>query len=171
MADRWRSPLRLRGQGGYVLTTVLAFLLVFTLTAAALLALVLAGLRMTRSGINNADQIRIIDGAMETGLQQVRGNAASCSTLALVQQGVTVSCIDKGVKQGTASDRRVVELQVKKGSQLLGVARVKVVDLVVAAGDPMDPATRQVIDGYSVEVCDWLLGARQAGGAVKGCSA
>lgn len=171
MTDLRRRQMRRRGQDGYVLTTVMAFLLIFTLTAAAMLALVLAGLKMTRAGIHNADQVRVIDGAMETALQQVRGNRAACSTMALVQQGLTVSCIDKGVTQGTATDRRVVDLQVKDGSHDVGVARVKVVDLVVDPGDPLNPGSRQVIAGYSVEVCDWLLGSRRAGAEVKGCPA
>lgn len=160
---------RRRSQGGFVLSTVIAVLFLFTLVGVALLALVVASLRLSRAGINSSDQKRAIDGAMETGLQQVRGAASDCAGLALSQQGLSVSCSVKSTTTGAAADRRVVDLSVKKGSTSVGQARVRIVDLVVAPGDPGDPSTRLLVDGFSVEVCDWRLGAGQASGELRGC--
>lgn len=157
---------------GYILLTVLGVILLLTLIGLALLTYVWSALGLTRAAIENADTMRAIDGAMETALQQARGNLGSCPAVAVTQSGVTAECVfeTNPPVQGPVSDSRIIDITAEKNSQLIGRARVRVTDLVAFEDTTKVPPVREMAEGYAVEVCDWQIGARQVAEGLKGCT-
>lgn len=177
MADRSRPrnarPSGPGGQGGWALATVLGAMLFLTIITVAILAYVLAGLRLTKASIDSADRIRAIDGAMETGLQRVRSDITTCATLNTAVQGYEVTCIDdpgSPVDTGSTEVRSLKLIAEKSDGSIAGQAKVRIVDLVVNEADPGLGTPRQLSVGYTVEVCDWQLGGKAAAKPLKDCA-
>ncbi len=160
-------PSRRKGQRGSVLLLVLAVVLMLTVG-------VVAVLRATTSTRVVADKLETdtktlhrIDGALEQRINQVRddANPAECppgSGLSRNFGDFDVRCIGIPADPPTVASRTMdFEVERVDSDGLIGLARVKVADEI--NGEPLV--------GYSIEICDWLLGSRAVGQSLRGCSA
>jgi Tfp pilus assembly protein PilX len=147
---------RTRGQSGYVLATVLGVVLLLTLIGVALLSYVFGSLRVTQSAVANSDRSRVADAALESALQEWRSQPGQCAGKQAEHGGITVTCGDEAV----STERRIMNLTAIRGTTPVGRARVKIVDEVNGIASP----------GYSLEVCDWRLGARLTESDLGGCA-
>lgn len=169
-----------RGEDGYVLATVLGVVLLLTLIGIALLAFVLTSLKASKASVERADADRSVDSALETAVQKWRADeslvgkaaipatantpavpavpAVSCATKQVVRDGLTVTCANEGALN---AEQRILNVTVSSGSpaKTVGRARVRIIDEV--------NGIRAV--GYSLEVCDWLVG-NNATETLKGCA-
>ena len=179
---RVRQQVRLRraDQQGVVLMYVLGATLMLSIIGLALLTFASVAIQAASAHTRSADGLRTIDGALEVGSRRIRNDEAhavrpDCSVVApFVIDGLWVRCSDVGAPVDPSlvvagepyADVRIVDLvatgenpSLNPGARPLGAARVVIHDMV----------NEVKFFGYSLEVCDWRLGSREAAEPLKGC--
>lgn len=151
------------GQRGSVLLLVLAVVLMLAVGVLALLNATTSTRKVADKLETDTKTLHRIDGALERGVNQVRDDddPATCrANMSLPDiPGFNVSCI---LIPSTTPTSRTMDFEVENSeNQLVGAARVKVTDEV----------NSQPLVGYSIEVCDWLLGSRAVQDTLRGCAA
>lgn len=155
-----------RGQSGSILLLVLAVVLMLTIGVLAVLNMTITAGRTATSLELSTKAAQRVDGALEKSVNAVRDDEAACPT----QTGTTENYGDYDVECRLAPPPATPVIQSRtmdffaypagSTSNLVGKARVRVVDEANGVENV----------GYSIEVCDWLLGGTAATQAVKGCS-
>lgn len=156
---------------------VLGIVLLLGIVGLALLQLTTVSGRTAASASITSKAFRDVDGAFEVAIHDFRGDEdlkggapATCNGLSATDYPmdgtsdvIKVTCTDG---EPFTTVYRIMDLTANRvspggGSTLVGKARVKVTDRVNATD----------VLGYSIEVCDWLLGhAAAAGAQLRGCS-
>lgn len=149
-----------------MLALVLGIVLFLSIAGIAILGLVDTTSRATASYSETDDALREIDSALETATQAWRSSrdivdAGTCAGETVTRGTLTVQCEDTP-SVAWANGVRTMDLTVERagGGSLIGHARVRVVDVV----NNVD------VVGFSLEVCDWLLGRTDVAQPMKGCS-
>lgn len=159
-----------------MLLFVLGIVLLLGIVGIALLQLTTVSGRTATSSSISSRALRDVDGAFEVAIHDFRGDEtleggapASCDGLAApdypmdgTTDHIVVSCTDG---EPFTADYRIMDLAARRvgasgPGTLVGKARVKVVDRV----------NTTPVFGYSIEVCDWLLGNSAGGAELRGCS-
>lgn len=142
-----RSVLR-RGQSGSVLMFVLAMVLMLSIAVSVVLTMSLNSDTVAVKLEDVTKRDHQVDGVLEDTVNLVRNDKTQCST-GMTDGSYTVDCTSTDL----GSDTRKVDLVVSD-SDVAGKARILVVD---------DPT-----EGYTIEVCDWLLSSNVTD-SLKGC--
>ena len=160
-----RSAAPRSSQDGFVLLLVLGVVLVLSIVGLAMLGLVSTTSSATGAYAGADNRLRDIDGALETAVHEWRtdpdivGHTCSGETLAI--RTYVVTCTDAATPWSNGVRVMDVVATTTTGTRKEGAARVRVVDVVDNVS----------VVGYSIEVCDWLLGATEAAHALDGCTA
>lgn len=160
-----------RGQGGFMLATVIITMGFFAIIGSALLAMTVTMLRVTESHARSADRVRAADGALEIVVNDLRLNTAAAG------QG----CVDSSTNHGfgssydvstTLASGSVAEVVVECSATVTAQRRIYSLTARTGPDWTVSGATRIRIDdtadgvarpGASLLVCDWQLGAAVAG--------
>ncbi len=172
--------VRRRDEQGVILMYVLGATLMLSIIGMALLAFASVSIQAASAHTKVADRLRTIDGALEIGARRIRNDEAhamrpDCSAIPpFTVDGLWVRCSDVGAPVDPSlvvagepyADVRIVDLvatgenpSLNPGARPLGAARVVIHDMV----------NEVKFFGYSLEVCDWRLGSREAAEPLKGC--
>lgn len=156
-----RSPAHVR-QDGFVLMMVLGVMLMLSIIGLALLGLVSTTATATGSSIELGSALRDVDGALESAVQTWRDDASlvslgTCGGKTTTYRDLTISCGDAAP---FTPEQRIMNLTATRSGGVAGMARVRITDKV----------NGQPVLGYSIEVCDWLLGSDATSANLRGCS-
>ncbi len=146
-----------------MLMFVLAVVLMLSIAAIALLRMTLTAGNVASGLSVSTRTLHAIDGSMEKAVNEFRNDTLkACDGSATNYGTYKVACTDVVFTTAPAPAGRTMTFLAEKGTgEVAGKARVRVVDAV--NGQPSV--------GYSIEVCDWLLGAASVDEELRGCSA
>lgn len=146
-----------------MLMFVLAVVLMLSIAAVALLRMTFTAGEVASGLSVSTRTLHSIDGAMEKAVNEFRNDALKACDGSLTNYGTySVSCIDVVFTTPPAPAGRTMTFLAENGyGDVAGRARVRVVDAV----------NGQASVGYSIEVCDWLLGAASVDEELRGCTA
>lgn len=155
-----------------MLAFVLAALLFLTITGMALASFAVTSSKASTTYVKVSERLREIDGVLEFAAQTWRNDDeirlldtceqdSAGQPVAITRDGYTATCFDAPGVAWTP-ELRVMDIEVEEVSSgaVLGTARVRVVDVV----------NNVSVLGYSLEVCDWLLGTSNVKHGLRGCS-
>ncbi len=151
-----RLNSRARGQAGSVLLFVLAIVLVLTLAIGAILRASASTNAVAHNLEEDTAEKQSIDGQMEKMVNILRNaetlaQTAECPSTEVPPEvdGVSVDCYGREDVTSPAKGRKY-SIQAERDGQVVGQARVYVTDEV----------NNEDSVGYSLTVCDWLIGTR-----------
>ncbi len=159
----------------------LGVLVFLSVTGLALLALSATTARTTAGLSESTNQVRAVDGALETAINSVRYDQDMCVSdpgaaepfdSPYFDEDIAVTCVEPDEDAFPPGRRLELTAEFASSGGLVGKARVQFVDRVECEDPDGDPDQCLPIMGYSVEVCDWLLGRHAATEALdpSGCS-
>lgn len=158
-----RSRAHRRTDDGFVLLMVLGVILLLSIVGLAMLGLASTTASATGAYANANTHLRDIDGALETAVHEWRTDldivGHSCTGKTLVVRTYLMTCTDAATPWSGGVRVMDVVATLTTGTRREGAARVRVVDVV----------DNVRVDGYSIEICDWLLGAAEATQTLDGC--
>lgn len=171
---RGRAPRH--DEGGFILLYVLGTVVMLSIMGLAILSYTFTASKTTGGLSEAVVQMRVTDAAMDKAAQDLRTNPSivgaapkTCASELTVYpvpgstDEIQVSCSD--ATPFTATSRTMNLLAVRHpqvgADTTAGVARILITD-VANNGTP--------VAGYSIEVCDWLLGSTYGVADLKGCA-
>lgn len=146
------------GQAGSVLLLVLAVVLMLSISVLAILNMTTSTGKVANNLEIGTKNLQRMDGAFEQAVNSNRNDATLCPGTQTFD-GFDIEC----QSVGTSTDSRTMDfLATKAGTTepIVGKTRVFVTDKV----------NGQTNIGYSIVVCDWLLGSAMVNENLKGCS-
>lgn len=164
------------GDGGYILLYVLGIVVMLSIAALSILSYTFTASRVAGSMTEVSATLRVSDAALDEAAKDLRSNTSivgagkDCATppqtttydVPNSTDEIIVSCTNGAA---FTDEARVMNLLAIRHPQVgadsvAGAARIKVTD-VANNGTP--------VVGYSIEVCDWLLGSDATIAGLKGC--
>ena len=163
-----RNHSRCKDQRGSILLLVLAVVLVLSIVVVGLLRMTSSTRRLSDRMETDTRTLHQIDGRLEEAVNVVRDDDAACPPgtetrmIGLSPSRFDVFCegLPPAASDPDPPPQRTVDFEVRDAGDVVGLARVRVHDEI---------NTERLV-GYSIEVCDWLLGAQAVGQTFKGCT-
>ena len=155
-----------------MLLYVLAVVLMLSITALAAARAAISSGKVSSGLQVSTRTLHTIDGAFEKSVNEFRNDAAmvgvGCDGITSgpyddpdSDENILVTCDNAAGISPTAIQRTMDLTATREPSgSLVGLARIKVVDEIHG----------QQVPGYSVEVCDWLLGGAAVDQTLRGCA-
>lgn len=182
VADVWwqrRALMRRRSgcsEGGFILLYVLAIVVMLSIAGLSILSYTVTATKVSGRLTQVSATLRVTDAALDEAAKDLRANTAivgvgkDCASPPQVTTYEVPNSTDQIIVSCTngaafTNETRVMNLLAVRHPQVgadvvVGTARIKVTD-VANNGTP--------VAGYSIEVCDWLLGTDATIAALKGC--
>ena len=163
-----RNHSRCKDQRGSILLLVLAVVLVLSIVVVGLLRMSSSTRRLSNRMETDSRTLHQIDGRLEEAINVVRDDDATCPPgtetrmIGLSPSPFEVYCqgLAPAPSDPDPPPQRTVDFEVRDSGDVVGLGRVRVHDEI----------NSERLVGYSIEVCDWLLGKQAIGQSFKGCS-
>jgi len=165
-----------RSEEGFILLYVLAIVVMLSIAGLSILSYTVTATKVSGRLTQVSATLRVTDAALDEAAKDLRANTSivgvgkDCASPPQVTTYEVPSSTDQiivGCTNGAAftNETRVMNLLAVRHPQVgadvvVGTARIKVTD-VANNGTP--------VAGYSIEICDWLLGTDATIAALKGC--
>lgn len=153
-----RLRQRARGQGGWVLATVIAMLGLIALIGTALFTMTVTALKVTETFRGSLDEVSVSDSALESVISDLQRDAGSpdCSGSGLngietVEFDGESTDVDYECAGSTTGNVRTMRIQARPDGATSWYARAELRITDVDNNGDARP-------GFRVEICDWQLG-------------